>query len=232
MVGRKAESPKTELVVAKIDEKLVDEAVGKIKSILDDTVAKGALSVGEYVLKTFFDDDLEQVRSRDAKKAASFRALAERCGTAELPISKSWLHAAVSVVAMRRDLPQAENFKALPPSHQTALLPLREKPDTAEKLAQRAINKNLSVRDLRVAVSEEVAKARDDDAPPRGRPRTPTVVRTLDRTAALFDLAGGRRAFTKAEVSELDDEQARAALKTAKTLLTRLEDLIGKLEAR
>ena len=58
------------------------------------------------------------------------------------------------------------------------------------------------------------------------------MVRALNRTAALFDLDAGRRAFTKAEVSELDDDQARAALKTAKTLMTRLEGLIAKLEAR
>ena len=197
MVGRKAESPKTELVVAKIDEKLVDEAVGKIKSNLGRHGCKGR-PLGRRVCPQ--DVLRRRPRAGPLTRRQEGRVVPRPCGEVRdgrLPISKSWLHAAVSVVAMRRDLPQAENFKALPPSHQTALLPLREKPDTAEKLAQRAINKNLSVRDLRVAVSEEVAKARDDDAPPRGRPRTPTVVRTLDRTAALFDLDGGRRAFTK-----------------------------------
>ncbi len=126
MAGAKARVAKAGRVVEEVDDNLVDEAVVKIRAILDDTVAKGAVAVGEYVLRTFFGDDLEQVRSRDAKSGLSFRALAERCGSAELPISKSWLHAAVSVVAMRRALPQAERFKALPPSHQTALLPLRE----------------------------------------------------------------------------------------------------------
>ncbi len=88
------------------------------------------------------------------------------------------------------------------------------------------------MRDLKAVVAEEVAKTRDADAPLRGRRPTPTVVKALNRTAALFDLDAGRRAFTKAEVSELDDEQAKAALKTARTLMTRLEGLIGKLEAR
>jgi uncharacterized protein with PIN domain len=56
-------------------------------------------------------------------------------------------------------------------------------------------------------------------------------VKALDRTAALF-ADGGPRGFTKALVHELDDEQARMALKTARVLLTRLEGLIEKLEAR
>lgn len=217
--------------VGKVDEALVEGAVEHIKGILVDTVNKSVTSVGEYVLKTFFDNNLEKMRSKDSNKAISFRALAERCGSPDLPVSRSWLHAAVSIAAMRKSLPQAESFKALPPAHQTALLPLREKPEVVEKLALRATNKSLSVRALRAAVSEEVAKGRDDDAPARGRPPTPAIVKTLRRTAALFDL-DERRAYTKAEVSELDDEQARTALKTAKTLMSRLESLIGKLEAR
>ena len=218
-------------VVEAIDEELVQKAVDDIKAILSDTVAKGFNAVGEYVLKTFFHNDIEKVRSRDSNKASSFRALAGRCGSPDLPLSKSTLHAAVSVAAMRRELPQGAAFRQLPPSHQTALLPLREQPDAAEKLAQKALTRSLPVRALREDVGLAVAKARKD-GPPRGRPPLPVVVKTLDRTAKLFELDAGRRSFTKIMVEELDDDQAKAALKIARTLAARLEGLIEKLEAR
>ena len=231
-MARGAKKPEAQVeIVEAVDEELVQKAVDDIKGILSETIAKGFSAVGEYVLKTFFNSDLEKVRSRDSNKAASFRALAARCGSPDLPLSKSTLHAAVSVAAMRRELPQGAAFRQLPPSHQTALLPLREQPDTAEKLAQKALTKSLPVRALREDVGVAVAKARKD-GPPRGRPPLPVVVKTLDRTAKLFELDAGRRSFTKSMVEELDDDQAKAALKIARTLATRLEGLIEKLEVR
>ena len=228
-MARGAKKPEAQVeIVEAVDEELVQKAVDDIKGILSETIAKGFSAVGEYVLKTFFNSDLEKVRSRDSNKAASFRALAARCGSPDLPLSKSTLHAAVSVAAMRRELPQGAAFRPLPPS---ALLPLREQPDTAEKLAQKALTKSLPVRALREDVGVAVAKARKD-GPPRGRPPLPVVVKTLDRTAKLFELDAGRRSFTKSMVEELDDDQAKAALKIARTLATRLEGLIEKLEVR
>jgi len=73
-----------------------------------------------------FGNDPTLARSRNPHKNASFRALAEKCGTPELPVSKSWLDNAVGVALMLRQLPEtAKVFKELLPSYQTALLPLR-----------------------------------------------------------------------------------------------------------
>jgi hypothetical protein len=212
-----------------VDEKKVERAVSEIRDLLQETLYKAVVAVGEYVLRTFFHDDPALVSSKDPNKSASFRALAERCG-ADLPISKSWLHNAVAVVIMQRALPEGANYKQLPPSHQTALLPLRS-PQAIEKLAKRAVEKNLSVRDLRTAVGEEVAKTRSDESP-RGRPKKAILVKTLDRATKLFTFEGGRRSFTKAMLDELEDEDVVHAVKATKDLIERLQGLVEKLEAR
>lgn len=129
---------------------------------------------------------------------------------------------------MRRALPERATFKQLPPSHQTALLPLRD-PRTAERLAKRAIDMKLSVRDLREAVVEAVARNREDDGP-RGRPKKPTITKTLDRATKVFTLDGGRRSFTKTMLDELDEDEVFHALKSARALIDRLEGLVVKLE--
>jgi hypothetical protein len=87
----------------------------------------------------------------------------------------------------------------------------------------------LSVRDLREAVGEAVARTRDDETP-RGRPRKPTITKTLDRATKVFTLDGGRRSFTKAMLDELDDDEVVRALKAARALIERLDGLVAKLE--
>jgi len=215
---------------APLDEKLVEQAVTFIRKTLAETLYKGATTVGDYVLESFFDNDPARVRSKNPQKNASFRSLAEKCGTADLPISKSWLHNAVGVAVMRRLLPEGSTaFKQLPPSHQATLLPLRE-PAKVEKLATRAVDKKLSMRDLREIVDGEVAKAKEGET--RGRRPTPVILKTLNRSLKIFTLEGGKRSFTKAMVEELDEEQTKNALKSAQGLMDRLKDLVEKLKAK
>jgi hypothetical protein len=57
-------------------------------------------------------------------------------------------------------------------------------------------------------------------------------VKTLDRPSVLFAFDGWRRSFTKAMVDELDADQTKAALSTARSLLASLGGLIEKLEAK
>lgn len=206
------------------DEKLVQEAVKHIQGILAETVIKGMVDVGAYLLKHFFNNDPELVRSRNPSKNASFRILVERCGT-ELPVSKSWLNNAVGVAIMSKALPGQAAFKQLPQSHQTVLLPLHE-PTKIEEVAARAVKKDLSVRDLRDVVRREVAKNKDDN---RGRPAKPLIVKTLDRSLKLFTLESGRKSFTKAQVNELSEEDAKHVRDAAGELMASLKKLIEQL---
>jgi len=83
--------------VSVMDRKLVDEAARWITERVAATLKLGAQEVGEYLPDRFFRNDPTLARSRNPHKNASFRALAEKCGTPELPVSKSWLNNAVGV---------------------------------------------------------------------------------------------------------------------------------------
>lgn len=231
------EVPESELVVAiddvetEPDEALVDEAVAQIRKILADTLYKGATTVGAYVLATFFDNDPAQVRSRHPKKGASFRALAERCESQDLPIKRSWLHSAVGVAVMHRQLPGGGvAFKQLPPALQTTLLPLRE-PDKVEKVAQRAVAKKLSLRDLRAVVKAERERARDPNET-RGRRARPLIVKALDAATKAFKVTENGRLYTTFLIDEIEAEEMAQVVKTAKMLIGKLQGLVDKIEQR
>lgn len=223
------EAEKAEEQEEVVDEKLIEDSVVWIRETIAKTLYKGAMEVGGYIFDKFFDGDVEKVRQRDPKKNASFSKLVERCGTQDLPISKTWLYNAVSIVIIDRQLPKsAVAYRQLPFSHQEALVRLRD-PEKVEKIAEVAYKQGLSVRDLREVVSEEIAKEEKD---PRGRKPKPVIIKTLSRSVKLFTLESGRRSFRKADIDELSDSERRTALKNAKDLITSLTSLVEKLESR
>jgi hypothetical protein len=225
-VGKPAAEDKASLVV--LDEKAVDKAAKWISAKVAATLKLGAQEVGEYVLDTFFGGDPNLAKSKNPFKHASFRALAEKCGTPELPVSKTWLSNAVGVALMIRQLPEtAKAFRELPPSYQETLLPLGD-PTTVEKVAKEAVAKDLSFRELRHAVAAQRTKMPKDDSR-KGRSPTPVIVKTLTRSLKLFTLEGGKRSFTKAQIEELDDEQRKDAIASAEGLIEKLKDLVSKL---
>jgi len=203
--------------------------VAWIQTTLIKTLHKGVAEIGDYVFDRFFGGDPERLHSRAPNKNASFRSLLERCESVDLPLRQTALYEAVASAAMRSLLPARDSaYKKLPPSHQAALLPLRD-PERVEKFAERALQKGLSVRDVREAVSKEMAGTNGEQG---GRRKKPLIVKTLNRSLALFTLESGRRSFTKAHVEELNDTEARQALTSARDLITSLQKLVEKLEAR
>lgn len=197
---------KAEIVSAeKADKKLVDDAVEWIRNTAFESIRKTSVEVGDYILKKFFDD------------------------TADFPVSKTWLNNAVGVAIMTRQLPSEESaFKLLPPSLQETLLPLRD-PERVEKIAEKITEEELTLRQARQAVARERAKLTKDDG--RGRPPTPVIVKTLNRSLKLFTFEGSKRSFTKADVEELDDDQKKEAIKSAEALVDKMKALVEKLKS-
>lgn len=208
-----------------VDEKLVAEAAKHIKKTLEETVIRGTVEVGSYLFEKFFDNDIERVRSHNPQKNASFRTLAERCGTPDLPVSKTWLSNAVGVAVICKALPDSAAYKHLPPSHQTVLLPLRE-PKLVEAMAERAVKQDLPVSKLRPLVQQKVAAKKEEG---RGRPAKPLIVKTLDRSLKLFTLESGRKSFTKRQVSELSEDDAKHVREAATELMESLKKLLAEL---
>jgi hypothetical protein len=212
-----------------IDYARVERAASWIHKKLIETVDRGARDIGEYVLKEFFKGDPEFASSRDPYKNASFRDLADKCGTPEIPVSKSWLHNAVAVAIMIRQLPQgATAFKQLALSHQAELLPLRD-PAKVEKVAKEAVTMVWTVSHLREVVAKKRSKTPKDESK-GGRSPTPVIVKTLNRSLKVFTLEGGKRSFTKAQVEELDEQQKKDAVESAEGLIEKLKDLVIKLK--
>lgn len=223
--ARSGESVKTELVT--IDKRLIDEAVDWIRDTALEGIKKTLGEVGEYIIRKFFDDDVGLVRSKSPSKHASFRALAERCGSADFPVSKTWLNNAVGVAVMSRQLSSPKSaFRLLPPTLQETLLPLKD-PDRVEKVAKKVIEGECTLREARKVVAQERAKLPKDEG--RGRPPTPAIMKTLNRSLKLFMLEGGRRSFTRADVEDLDDDQREEAIKSAEALIERVRALVEKL---
>jgi hypothetical protein len=228
MVAQQAEADTPEVLQEEaVDKKLVDDAARWIREKVEATVHKGALEIGEYVLEVFFDGDPDQVRSKSPRKRASFRALVEKCDSVDLPVSRSTLNNAVGVAMMRKSLPSKAAFLQLPSSHQFKLLPLHD-PEKVERLANKAVTKEMTLREVREMVVDELAKV---EKVPSGlkRPPTPKVLKTLTRSIKLFTVESGRRQFPKAMVEELSQDQKKQALKDAETLQQSLTDLIEKL---
>ena len=212
-----------------IDYARVERAASWIHKKLIETVDRGSREIGEYVLKEFFKGDPEFASSRDPYKNASFRDLADKCGTPEIPVSKSWLNNAVAVAIMIQQLPQgATAYKQLPLSQQIALLPLRD-PTKVERIAKEAAANVWSVRRLHEVVARKRTKTPKDESK-GGRSPTPVIVKTLTRSLKLFTLESGRRSFTNAQVKELDEEQRKDAVESAEGLIEQLKDLVAKLK--
>ncbi len=226
----KAEEKALAVVDAKpevADERLVSEAAKHIKATLEATLTRGLIDVGTYLFEKFFDGDEERVRSHNPLKNASLNLLAEKCGTPDLPVSRSWLSSAVNVAVMCKALPgsSGQSYRQLPSSHQTALLPLRE-PKLVEEMAERAVKNEMPVRKLRELVQKKVVSKREDR---RGRPSKSVILKALDRSLKVFTLESGRKSFTKAQVAELDVDETKAAREKAQELMERLKALLAEL---
>jgi hypothetical protein len=201
------------------DNELVESSVEHIRELLARTIARGMDEVGKYLLKTFYDNSPELYFSMNQTKHASLRLLLNRCESLELPVRRTFLANALRMAAVTRELPRNATFHRLPASHRVELLRVKA-PEKIEKLASKAVSKNLTVRKLRVLVQ------RSEKPSGPGRKRTPDVMKGLDACLrAVRDAETGRLAFRRSDLKRLTDEQQALARTTLQTLEKRLTEL-------
>lgn len=206
---------------APTDEAKLDEAVQEVNSLAKATVLAGAIEIGRYLLREFFDDDPEKARSQDPTKAASIRKIAEH---PELLVSGTTIFNSIRVAVDDRLLGENPAYKQLPWSHRVALLPVAD-PKKKAKLAALAARKALRVRELRAKVQAlgEAARAAgaDGEVPRRGRRPDPVSVKLVKRAqAALRVLPDGFD--LKAEVEGLDRERRDRLVDEIKRVIVEL----------
>lgn len=61
-----------------VDDKLITDAVNFINGKFNETIYKCSIEIGEYILKTFFNNNINFTSSKNPKKFASFNKLCER----------------------------------------------------------------------------------------------------------------------------------------------------------
>jgi len=121
----------------------VEASVKFINDKVAETVFRGSIEIGDYVLKNFFNDDIELASSQDPTKSASYNAL---CSHPDLAVSRQTLSNMVRVAAQERFL-IANNVDVdkLGYRHRVELLKV-ENNDIKIDLARKCIEMSLTVR--------------------------------------------------------------------------------------
>lgn len=206
-----------------VDDQLVQATVARLNLIYVSKGLETARLVGEALLASFFDDQLEVFEQR-APSHLSFRALAEH---AQLRVSHSFLWYSVRLLPQLRALPE-ELATALPLSHHRLLLHVK---DTQEKteLAQLAVERSLGKREL----GEEIRKRRagSESGARRGRKALPAFVKafnTVRKAAQSIDA----EQLGPSDLRDFGVDQARDYLAEVEQTLEQLARLRGQLAER
>ena len=201
-----------------LDQNLLDEAVGTIRTLYATKGMDLVIEIGTYVLDTFFGGDAGAFHERGGEHA-TFRSLAHH---EDMPVSFSWIYKAVAVVDQLRLLPEATR-QALPFSHHVALLPIRDAKKKA-RLAERAMASNWPKRKL----EDEVKKIRDQEKDGRrvGRPPLPAFVKGFRQLTKAVDYAESE-VVTDEVFATYRPEDARELLVQVDVAMERL----GKIRA-
>jgi len=184
-----------------VDAKLIAEAVLFINEKCNETVYKGAMEIGAYVLKHFFNDDIKSASSRSPKKPTSYRALCQADGLIPRPEALSVM---VRVAAQEKFfLSKKLETDSLSYTHKAELVKLPND-DEKVKLVKSVIKKALSSRQLEDRI-EEIKRQRGAEP----KPILHFFVREMDNPKKLF---GHTELLTVLQ----DKESLKQELKTLK----------------
>ncbi len=148
------------IVVSQTDDKLVNEAIVKIKEIYFKHATASYSEIAEYLFETFFNSDIELLRKRTPAldKKESFHMVFKRLKDEDpsLP-GKSWSYNLLRLKVQEYDYHDDEElfqtYGKLSLSHKTELLKVSDL-DKKKKLINDAHENNYSVRDLKTQISE------------------------------------------------------------------------------
>ena len=195
------EAANSQNVATSVDAKLVAEAVQFINEKCNETVYKGAMEIGAYVLKRFFNDDIVLASSRNPRKATSYRALCQAEGLIPRPETLSIM---VRVAAQEKFfLSKKLDTDSLSYTHKAELVKLPNG-DEKVKLVKSVIKKALSSRQLEDRI-EEIKRQRGEEP----KPILHFFVREMDNPKKLF---GHTELLTVLQ----DKESLKQELKTLK----------------
>lgn len=148
---------------------LVKEAYTRISAISSDCQEKAIYEAGEYLIYTFYSNDLERARSNKPSLSAEYKSLnavvtQKRKEDPKVP-AKSWIYNSINLVCDRDLMKACCYYKQLFLSHRILLLPIKNQQRKSE-YAKNVIQSKLSVKALRELLADNKSKARDHQTKP------------------------------------------------------------------
>lgn len=121
--------PESQTQTTPQDEQIADQAFGTIYKIVSTHYGNALLEVGNYLVKTFYDNNYDRARDRDPARKAAFSSLnaliiEKRKHTPDVP-SKSWIYNAVALACDAQALAEFVPYDTISLSHKILLLPVQ-----------------------------------------------------------------------------------------------------------
>lgn len=212
----------TNLSNVAVDEKLIDDAVAFINETASETIYKGSIEIGEYILENFFGGDLKFASSKNPKKVSSFNKLCER---EDLTVHPNRLGLMVRVASQERFLVEKKvNTEGLSYTHKAILVKLdntKEKINTIEK----CIAEEWSTRDLDDEIKRLI----------QGLPASTnlSLIRTTKRYITKVDdvlkaVENSSLDISDDELSKMSDKKRKDLENYLKELKTKIDDTVKK----
>jgi len=134
-----------------VNQDFIEKSVQFINDKANETLYKGSLEIGNYILKHFFNDDIALASSKNPKKPRSYRLL---CHHKDLSVPYSTLTIMVRVAAQEKffKLNQIDTSK-IGYTHKANLIRLQND-ETKLILAKRCMEEPLSTRKLAEIVQQ------------------------------------------------------------------------------
>ena len=128
---------------------LVEEAGIKLTEIISHHYENAMIEAGNYIVKTFFDNDIERARKKQATKEKSLHQLILFLQNQKNNApSKSWLYNAVNLAVDSSDYQKYHMYAKLMLSHKIELLPISHH-GLKKQLIKETVENKLSVSQLK-----------------------------------------------------------------------------------
>ena len=139
----------------KSDTALVDKAYAKISDIFYSHAGDAAFEVGEFIVREFFNNEIELVKSQSPVKELSLNQLINKIQSSyHKQPSRSWVLQAVKLYVETRELETTvQTYGQLLISHKILLFPIRNR-DTKIQLIQETVQNRYTVVDLKNRIAE------------------------------------------------------------------------------
>jgi hypothetical protein len=205
----------------------LDAVVDELNTAYVSGNLETARNLGEVIVRNFFDGDLQRFKDSH-KQHVTYRALAEHEGLRP-SYSSLWYAVAVHDHFLAID---EEIAKALTLSHHRRLAHVKD-PNERRALAERAVRERMTADKLQEVI-QGAKSAAQLDAPKRGRPAIPDIVKKLSQgrkaiAGQLSSVASGQVALATLNVKQR--EQVLADIKQLQRLATELLAHVESLSA-